>query len=519
MELGDIWWHLATGKWIFEHRGLPSEDPFSLSGFIGRGVLASNWLSQLFLYGVYSLGGVYALIILKAVLFLSVFLVLLLILRGLDPMSYLLLIPFVLMSIHYSEIRPQTISFLFFAITIYILEGGSASTLNGYGYKFPFGRGHCPQVGRGDSPLLAGGTAPKWVGGTSPYWAGGTAPYWAGGTAPLLVIMPLWANIHPGFVSGAVIISIYIIFWLIKKDYKASLIGAFSIVLSLINPNFYKPYLMAISMVGGSAGGEVLIHEHLPIKRFVELTGEVELYWLLIVIVVLGVISFIIPFIKRDKPSVLHFIIFSSLGYLSFITFRAGLFFGIFGAVSIGRNISGITTGKRVKEIARITALIVFILLIVYFFRGTIIKRPPMNERLIPIKTAEFILKEAPPGGVFAPYEWGGYLIWRLYPKHKVFIDGRALGSIREYDIVRDALPGWQEILRKKDINIITFWPVLPYEGTPPGIIIALLRDDSWSPVYWDMQSIVFVRGGLEGKNIDRNALRELIDIYRKGRK
>ncbi|HEX3375401.1 MAG TPA: hypothetical protein VHS29_00985, partial [Candidatus Acidoferrales bacterium] len=28
----DIWWHLATGRWILQHRAIPMTDPFSSYG-------------------------------------------------------------------------------------------------------------------------------------------------------------------------------------------------------------------------------------------------------------------------------------------------------------------------------------------------------------------------------------------------------------------------------------------------------------------------------------------------------
>ena len=59
----DIWWHLAAGRHLVAH-GLPVTDPFSLSA---RGVEWVNvhWLFQLVAYGVWSVGGVPALVVAK----------------------------------------------------------------------------------------------------------------------------------------------------------------------------------------------------------------------------------------------------------------------------------------------------------------------------------------------------------------------------------------------------------------------------------------------------------------------
>jgi len=39
----DIWWHLATGRWILQHRAVPMTDPFSSYG-LGKPWIAYSWL-------------------------------------------------------------------------------------------------------------------------------------------------------------------------------------------------------------------------------------------------------------------------------------------------------------------------------------------------------------------------------------------------------------------------------------------------------------------------------------------
>ena len=59
-------------------------------------------------------------------------------------------------------------------------------------------------------------------------------------------------------------------------------------------------------------------------------------------------------------------------------------------------------------------------------------------------------------------YDWGGYAIFRLWPKYKVFIDGRADvygGDYARGVLILDGLePGWQRELRRADPDVIV-WP------------------------------------------------------------
>src|ERR1700752_1758187 len=56
----DVWWHLATGRFIVEHHGLPHTDPFSFT-MAGAPWRAVDWLAELILYGAWRLAGVWGL--------------------------------------------------------------------------------------------------------------------------------------------------------------------------------------------------------------------------------------------------------------------------------------------------------------------------------------------------------------------------------------------------------------------------------------------------------------------------
>lgn len=52
----DIWWHIKTGAWIWQHGAFPTVDPFSFS-FAGHPWIAKEWLSQIVYFAAFALGG------------------------------------------------------------------------------------------------------------------------------------------------------------------------------------------------------------------------------------------------------------------------------------------------------------------------------------------------------------------------------------------------------------------------------------------------------------------------------
>ena len=42
---GDVSWHIAAGRWIFQHGRIPTTDPFSFSA-AGHPWIATEWLAE-----------------------------------------------------------------------------------------------------------------------------------------------------------------------------------------------------------------------------------------------------------------------------------------------------------------------------------------------------------------------------------------------------------------------------------------------------------------------------------------
>jgi hypothetical protein len=113
-----------------------------------------------------------------------------------------------------------------------------------------------------------------------------------------------------------------------------------------------------------------------------------------------------------------------------------------------------------------------------------------------PVAAAQFIERERAAGRltgrVFAPDQFGGYLIYRFEGRLKVFFDGRsdfynqgaALGDALKIGRVR---PGWDELLDRYDIQ----WMLLAPESP---IAVTALSSGKWARVYQDSIALVLTR-------------------------
>jgi hypothetical protein len=90
---------------------------------------------------------------------------------------------------------------------------------------------------------------------------------------------------------------------------------------------------------------------------------------------------------------------------------------------------------------------------------------------------------------IFTNDEWGDYLIYRLYPNTKVFVDGRSdfYGSEfgQMYIDTINVKYGWQQNLDRYGVDTV----LLPVDVPMAG---ALKESKRWSPVYDDGMAIVF---------------------------
>jgi hypothetical protein len=116
---------------------------------------------------------------------------------------------------------------------------------------------------------------------------------------------------------------------------------------------------------------------------------------------------------------------------------------------------------------------------------------------------ADFLLAHHVNAPMFNTYEFGGYLIWRLWPQERVFIDGRALSESVFNDYARilynhsgaDGGQSSQQLLDRYGIQAIVMNAFEYSEGIVYNLLPALSANQTeWKLVYNDPQAVVFMR-------------------------
>jgi hypothetical protein len=92
---------------------------------------------------------------------------------------------------------------------------------------------------------------------------------------------------------------------------------------------------------------------------------------------------------------------------------------------------------------------------------------------------------------MFNSYNWGGYLIFKLWPDYPVYIDGRTDlyddAFIRRFVEVMVADDGWQNILVEDGVNLV-------FVEKNSTLAKFLRQDPGWQEIYADDMAAIFER-------------------------
>jgi hypothetical protein len=243
-------------------------------------------------------------------------------------------------------------------------------------------------------------------------------------------------------------------------------------------------------------------------------------YWFLLLLTAVGVLANI------KKIDVTEAALLAGTGYFSFTQMRYMAFFLIAAVPAAGRLLSGNLT---LLPWARAFMLFAAISISLFFSKGELgnIQRIGsdrwIDNNQFPVQASDFISSHKLAGNMYNDYTWGGYLIWRLGPERKVFIDGRALyeyvhalwvsigaADTRSYG----GLPFWKTVLTNYNVRYIVIPFYDQFTGEMMPLVTALLRDKDWVPVFISTNSVVFVKDTPENKKVIAETRRSIKKEY-----
>ena len=477
----DFWWHLATGRWMWQHGALVQEDPFNFVSFgseeARRGfILKQYWLSQLLSYGVYSLAGFKGIIILRAAVITLMFYFLYRLMRreGAGLLLSLLLVYLaelvIVKEFSYVGDRPQMWTSLFAVLLIYILEGLKEKR----------------------------------------QWAYASLP----------VLMFFWANMHGGFVLGDIIIAIYLVSGLVFRTAGASFVisTVLAMLISVLNPNGFAAFLSLLSTFFNIEAAEYwqAITETQSIFQHASIRGILGFLPFFSGLLILSLVSFSLNpkrILKEKKELVLLYVLVFVMGVQAI---RYIVFFVTVASLITAINLRPAVSRWKVleaKEIFRKVSVVLTSAMVLLmsgdlvasgYGRTALTRERPYHNNYE--GAADFISRNRLRGRVFNDYTPGGYLIWRLAPDIKVFIDGRAL-SLKGFDLFREVVDSPFRPLSKYDITPLYIRALGSYNidlvvlsgcdkasGMTIPLSYALINDDGWAIVYVDGGALVFMR-------------------------
>ena len=150
-------------------------------------------------------------------------------------------------------------------------------------------------------------------------------------------------------------------------------------------------------------------------------------------------------------------------------------------------------TGGTLTRLGVLNWLLLILVMLAALVKISLPLRPGAVEKAtresLPVDAVAAIRAVRPAGPMFNSYNWGGYLIFTLWPVYPVFVDGRTDlyddAFLREYLAIYNADDGWQERLAGYGIRLII---------VEANSVLAKLvrREAAWEEIFHDDKASVF---------------------------
>ena len=456
----DTWWHIKYGDMILSTGHWPTVDHWSFTAH-GMPVLAYEWVGEILTALAYRFGG----------------------LRGIDLLLFILSSAVVLLLYYYTWLRCRNSKAAFVGTLFVFPMAALCFTLR-------------PQM-LGYSFLLITLIA------LERFRQGDQRSLWV--LPPLFLI---WVNTHGSFVLGFMAMGLYWLgglvdisadglqteCWRPEQRIRLELVALLCLAVLPITPYGTQLAVIPIKYAFSLPLNLAHIEEWKPMD-----TGMWPAKLLLILLFGWVVAQLAFRMCYRIVDIVLLFL----MTYLTFVHFRFVIFYAMFFAPIVAsvlarwiRPYDPAIDKHIINAILILAALGVF----AWYFPS----RAKLEKNIAkdyPVQAVQYMREHPVPGPMFNNYGFGGYLVWSMGPKHKVFIDGRGdlyeeTGVFADYMNVVDIKPSALAVLRAYGIRSCLVSPQDP-------IATLLSAVPGWKRVYSDAVAAIYVRttGDLTHRN------------------
>jgi hypothetical protein len=438
----DIWWHLKTGEYIAAHKSVPHTDPFSYTR-ASQPWIAHEWLSELLFFELERSVGFGGLILVFSAILCAAFFFLYLRCGPAPYIAGMLTLFGAWATAPVWGVRPQVLSLLCTSLWLFLLERSERN--------------------------------PKLL-----WW-----------TLPLILF---WVNLHAAFALGLALSALFLLGeWIENKlahrSQQSLRLAAFILPLDLsivpLNPNGLRMFSYPFETLRSPAIQNYIVEWASPNFHRPE-------YWLFLLIILVTFTALTCSRLQLRPRDLLLLLV--SL-YASLCSIRMIPLFILIAIPLIAKRLGSWprTTQPSRRNPATRTALNAVIVLSMVIFATVritqVIQRLPETlARQFPARAVADLESHPPAGPIFNHYDWGGYLIWNLYPSTRVFIDGRTdlYGEplLHDFADLYQFHGPWQEILQRWRIQTVI---------VPPDSALAtgLRSAPGWTVSYQDSQAII----------------------------
>jgi len=458
----DIGRHLKTGEIIWQTKNVPKTNLFSFTEpdhpFVNH-----HWLSEVVFFLLNGAIGLKGLILFKAAVILAAFGIVFSALykkTGLWPLFIASV--FGVLIFERTDVRPEIFSYLFLACFFFAIFRTKYSNERRWLYFLP-------------------------------------------------VIQILWANMHIYFALGPGLLFLFLLDRLIHRENaavlkKLALIFLVVCAASLINPNFIKGAVQPLIILK-DYGYTIAENQSIFFLKDYGILGTP--IWIFEMSLITLIASFTIAIKNGTRKIAFELavaIAFSVLGTkmlrnfgIYALTFIPVVALNI-GAIRLPRWLTGKKTGA-----AFLAATAVFLAWLIFNVKNDNYSRWLESGKKfgleIPVgaaKGVEFIKQNGIKGRVFNNFDVGSFLIWKLYPEQKVFVDGRPEAYSTDFfeNIYKPMMEDpalWKKYSEQYGINyvFIDHRDITPWARQ---FLFHISQNPDWPPVYKDGSVVIFLK-------------------------